>query len=117
MPDTLCLHMTYTCIIVFVVLALNFFYLTSYSPLTFLLVQSHDSSDSSLVKVLHWGASKKPSIFPSPERLVELGAQQIVPSEGQCLVLTGQGTVVSLTSQGPGEFTETVSRVANLVGS
>ena len=80
-----------------------------------LLVHSHDSSDSSLVKVLHWGASKKPSIFPSPERLVELGAQQIVPSEGQCLVLTGQGTVVSLTSQGPGEFTETVNRIVKLI--
>jgi hypothetical protein len=64
------------------------------------------------VKVLHWGAAKKPSIFPSPERLVELGAQQIVPSEGQCLVLTGQATVVSLSSQAAGEFTETVSRIS-----
>lgn len=74
-------------------------------------VQSHDSSDSSLVKVLHWGAAKKPSMFPSPERLVELGALQIVPSEKQCLVVTGQGTVVSLSCQAPGEFTETVSRI------
>ena len=78
------------------------------------LVQGHDSNDSSLVKVLHWGAAKKPSIFPSTERLVELGAQQIVPSEGQCLVLTGQGTVVSLSGQASGEFTETVSKILKL---
>ena len=78
--------------------------------LSSLCMQSHDSSDSSLVKVLHWGAAKKLSNFPSTERLVELGAQQIVPSDGQCLVLTGQGTVVSLSGKGPREFTETVSR-------
>lgn len=78
------------------------------------LAQGHDSSDSSLVKVLHWGAAKKPSIFRSTERLVELGAQQIVPSEGQCLVLTGQGTVVSLSGQASGEFTETVSKILKL---
>ena len=77
-------------------------------------MQGHDSNDSSLVKVLHWGAAKKPSIFPSTERLVELGAQQIVPSEGQCLVLTGQGTVVSLSGQASGEFTETVSKISKI---
>ena len=74
-----------------------------------MFTQSHDSSDTSLAKVLHWGDTKKLSTFPSTERLVELGAQQIVPSDGHCLVLTGQGTVVKLTSKGPGEFNENVS--------
>ena len=73
------------------------------------LPQSPESTDNSVVKVLHWGGAKKPSHFPSTERLVELGAQQILPSDGQCLVLTSQGTLYSLVGKGSEDFTETVS--------
>ena len=78
-----------------------------------MFLQSPESGDSSLVRVLHWGGVKKAPSFPNSERLVELGARQIVPSDGQCLILTVQGTVYSLSNKGPGEFSETVSEYSS----
>lgn len=64
--------------------------------------------------MLHWGGAKKASTFPSTDKLLELGAQQIIPSDGHCLVLTAQGTVYDLSSSGTGGFTENVSQFSVL---